>query len=73
MASYSQESNSPQISVCGSEMLTIFGFLSHNFRSRYASKSIKGCKDQFSSQDSKKTLSEKNSHWPGAQGQEKLS
>jgi len=34
--------------------------LSYNFRSRYASKSIKGSKDSFSSQESTKTLSEKN-------------
>jgi len=60
MASYSQGWNSPQISICGSKILTIFWFLSHNFRSRYASKSIKGSKDSFSSQESKKTLSEKN-------------
>jgi len=60
MASYSQGSNSHQISVCGSKILTIFCFLSHNFRSRYASKTIKGSKGSFSSQESKKTLSEKN-------------
>jgi len=72
MASFSQGWNSPQISVCGSKMLTIFWFLSHNFRSRYANKSIKGSKDSFSSQESKKTLSEKISRWPGAQGQAKL-
>ena len=50
----------PQISVLGSKILTIFCFLSHNFRSRYASKSIKGFKDSFSSQESKRTMSEKN-------------
>jgi len=60
MASYSQSWNSPQISVLGSKILTIFCFLSHNFRSRYASKSIKGFKDSFSSQESKRTMSEKN-------------
>ena len=42
-------------------------FLSHNFVSRCASKSIKGSKDSFSSHKSKKTLSEKNSHWAGGQ------
>jgi len=51
MASYSQMWNSPQISVLGSKILNIFWFLSHNFRSRYASKSVKGSKDSFSSQE----------------------
>jgi len=60
MASYSQRWNSPQISVFGSKILTIFWFLSHNFTSRYASKSVKGSKDSISSQESKKTLSKKN-------------
>ena len=36
------------------------GFLSHNFVSRCASKTIKGSKDSFSSHKSKKILSEKN-------------
>jgi len=54
MASYSQRWNSPQISIFGSKSLTIFCFLSHNFRSRYASNSVKGSKDSFSSQESKK-------------------
>jgi len=56
MASCSQRWNSPQISVFGCKILTISWFLSYNFRSRYASKSVKGSNNSFSSQESKK-------HW----------
>jgi len=47
------------------------GFLSYNFVSRCASKSIKDSKDSFASHKSEKTLSEKSSHWAGDQGQAK--
>jgi len=72
MASYSQRWNSPLISFFGSKILTIFWFLSDNFRSRYARNWAKGSKDSFSSQESKTHGTKKISHWPWAQGQANL-
>jgi len=54
-------------------ILSKTGFLSCNFGSRYASKSIKGSKDADFDLVSKTTLSQKMAHWIGAQGQVKLS
>jgi len=50
-------------------VLSKTGFLSHNFGSRYASKSIKGSKDADHSVVSKKRWSQKMAQWFGAQGQ----
>jgi len=53
-------------------ILSKTGFLSHNFGSRYTSKSVKGSKDVDHSLVPKKTLSQKMAHWVGAQGLAKL-
>ena len=56
IASYSQGWNSPQISVCGRKLLTVFWFMSHNFRTRYASNQSRTLKIRFRVMNPKK-------HW----------
>ena len=46
--------------------------MSHNFRSRYARKSIKGSIDADFDVVFNKTLSPKMAHWDGAEGQAKM-
>jgi len=45
-------------------------FFSHEFGYRHASKSIKGSKDSYWSQECKKYLGQKMAHLAGAQSQE---
>jgi len=70
-ASYVLGCNITQVGVCGKASFTTFLFLSHNFRYRYARKSIKGSVVSDDSLDSKTNLIQKLTHWVGAQGQGK--
>jgi len=54
------------------QFLCKMGFLSHNSGSRYARRSFKGSKDSDDRLVSKTFLSQKMTHWIGAQGQVKL-
>ena len=63
------EWKTPRVSVCMTWNFPNFWFLSHNFGSRYARKSIKVSKDSDDNLVYKKYLNQKMARWAGVQGQ----